>query len=214
MQFSTASSDQRIPFSKNRFVQGCLVVFLALWGYTLGGTTDVSNWLLENALTFLMLGGLVLSHRKFVFSDMSYLLMTIYLCLHVYGAMYTYALNPFGFWLQETLHLERNQYDRIVHFCFGFLLAYPMRDYFRNWFQWPVWVCWVLPCEITLSFSGMYELIEWGVADILFPEQGAAYLGSQGDTWDAQKDMGLAFGGAILSMVITSVLRRMRLASR
>lgn len=56
--------------------------------------------------------------------------------------------------------LKRNPYDRIVHFCFGFLLAYPMRDYFLNKMQWPLWVCWVLPAEITLSFSGMYELID------------------------------------------------------
>lgn len=77
-----------------------------------------------------------------------------------------------------------------------------MRDYFKNWFQWPIWVCWVLPCEITLSFSGMYELIEWGVADIFFPAQGHAYLGSQGDIWDAQKDMGLAFFGSISIMII------------
>jgi putative membrane protein len=85
-------------------------------------------------------------------------------------------------------------------------LAYPMRDYFRRYFEWPVWVCWVLPCEITLSFSGMYELIEWAVAEIFFPAQGISYLGTQGDIWDAQKDMGLAFAGSISSMGITALL--------
>jgi putative membrane protein len=66
----------------------------------------------------------------------------------------------------------------------------------------------VLPVEITMSFSAAYELIEWAVADIFFPAQGHAYLGSQGDVWDAQKDMGLAFGGAVLAMILISTLKR------
>jgi putative membrane protein len=66
----------------------------------------------------------------------------------------------------------------------------------------------VLPAEITLSFSGAYELIEWAVADIFFPAQGHAYLGSQGDVWDAQKDMGLAFLGAVLMMLGASTVKR------
>ncbi len=134
--------------------------------------------------------------------------MFVYLLLHIYGAEYTYAENPFGYWLKDALHLQRNHYDRIVHFSFGFMLAYPMRDYFKNYFQWPNWVTWVLPCEITLSFSAMYEIVEWLVADIFFPSEGDAYLGTQGDVWDAQKDMSMAFVGAILSMVLFSVLKK------
>ncbi|MBK6369603.1 MAG: DUF2238 domain-containing protein [Flavobacteriales bacterium] len=159
-------------------------------------------------LTMVFIGGLCLGYRKFRFSDLSYTLMFVYILLHIYGAMYTYAENPFGYWLQDRMQGDRNHYDRIVHFSFVFLLAYPMRDYFKNHFGWPIWVCWVLPVEITLSFSGAYELIEWAVADVFFPAQGAAYLGSQGDVWDAQKDMGLAFTGAILSMVLASVIAR------
>lgn len=202
MPFTTASSPQRTPFRQNRLLQACLLVFAIIWISTLIGTSNFANWCTENTLVVIFLLGLSLTYRRFKFSDLSYLLITIYLCLHVYGAKYTYALNPFGFWLQDTFHLARNHYDRIVHFSFGFMLAYPMRDYFKNHFGWPNWVCWVLPCEITLSFSAMYELIEWLVADIFFPSEGDAYLGSQGDIWDAQKDMGLAFTGAILAMTL------------
>jgi putative membrane protein len=85
-----------------------------------------------------------------------------------------------------------------------------LRDYFRNWFQWPVWVCFILPIEITMSFSGIYEIIEWLVAEVFFPAEGAAYLGTQGDVWDAQKDMALAFVGAIVSMFVTFVLVKLR----
>lgn len=171
-------------------------------------TSDMNNWFLENTLTFLFLGFILLSIKKYQFSDLSYLLITIYMCLHVYGAKYTYAENPFGYWLQEQLHTSRNQYDRIVHFSFGFLLAYPMRELFLRWFKYPKMVAWILPIEITLSISGFYELIEWAVADIFFEAQGDAYLGTQGDVWDAQKDIFMAFSGAILSTTIVSLIKK------
>lgn len=139
---------------------------------------------------------------------MSYLLICVYLCLHVYGSKHTYAENPFGYWLQDTLGTSRNHYDRIVHFSFGFLLAYPMREAFLRWLEYPKWVSWLLPIEITLSISGFYEIIEWSVADIFFKEQGDAYLGTQGDIWDAQKDIFLAFSGAILATSIVSSIKK------
>ncbi len=209
MAFSTASSDERVPFGRNTLLKVFLGLFLAAWLATFIGTTDRANWITENTLTALLIGGLCFSHRRFKFSDLSYTLFFIYILLHIYGAMYTYAENPLGYWLKDALDLERNHYDRIVHFSFGFMLAYPMRDYFKNHFQWPNWVCWVLPVEITMSFSAAYELIEWAVADVFFPAQGAAYLGSQGDIWDAQKDMGLAFSGAVLAMLLFSTAKRL-----
>jgi len=208
--FTTASSPSRAPFAQSNLLKAFFAVFLLVWAWTFIGTPDRANWWTENALTIAFILGLALSHRKFKFSDASYTLMFVYILLHIYGAMHTYAENPLGYWLQEVTGGERNQYDRIVHFSFGFLLAYPMRDYFMNHFQWPRWVCWVLPVEITMSFSAAYELIEWAVADIFFPAQGAAYLGSQGDVWDAQKDMGLAFSGAVLAMVLASAVKRMK----
>jgi putative membrane protein len=204
--YSTTSSPQRIPFAQSTLLKGFLIIFMVCWVVTFINTTDYANWVTENVLTFLFLGGIAFSYSKFKFSDLSYTLIFIYLLLHIYGAEYTYAENPLGYWLKDSLGLARNHYDRIVHFSFGLLLAYPMRDYFTNWFQWPVWVCFVLPVEITMSFSGLYEIIEWLVADVFFPAEGTAYLGTQGDVWDAQKDMGLAFSGAIVSMLVVFVL--------
>ncbi|MCU0319359.1 MAG: DUF2238 domain-containing protein [Flavobacteriales bacterium] len=208
MPFTTASSPTRTPFASNLLLKVYLLLFLLAWVFTFIGTTDRANWITENVLTAVFIAGLLWGHARFRFSDLSYTLMFVYILLHIYGAMYTYAENPLGYWLKELFHSDRNHYDRIVHFSFGFLLAYPMRDYFKNHFQWPVWVCWVLPVEITLSFSGAYELIEWAVADVFFPAQGHSYLGTQGDIWDAQKDMALAFSGAVLAMVGASILHR------
>ncbi len=208
MAFTNAISKTRTPFLKNRWMQGCLLVFMSLWIYTMVGTTDWGNWFLENALVFVTIGLMLFTYKKYQFSDLSYLLFTIYLCLHVYGAMYTYAENPLGYWLKDTFHWERNHYDRIVHFSFGFLLAYPWRELFISWYKFPAWVGWALPIEMTLSISGLYELIEWAVADIFFKAQGQAYLGTQGDIWDAQKDMFLAVLGAALATTIVSSVKK------
>lgn len=208
MAFTLAVSPNRTPLKSNFWLIGFILLFLIVWANSLIGTSDMSNWMLENLLVFLFLGFLAITFRKYQFSDLSYLLIVVYLCLHVYGSKYTYAENPFGFWLQDQMGWERNHYDRIVHFSFGFLLAYPMRELFLRWLKFPKWVAWSLPIEITLSVSAFYELIEWGVADLFFPAQGDAYLGTQGDIWDAQKDVFLAFIGAIIATTIVSTIKR------
>jgi putative membrane protein len=208
MKFTNAVSLTRVPFKKNRLMQICLVVFLVIWGITLVYTPDIKNWCLENTLVILFGGFLFFFYRKYQFSDLSYLLITIYLLLHIYGAMYTYAENPLGYWLSDLFHTERNFYDRIVHFSFGFMLAYPVREVLLNVYKFPKGFAWGLPVEFTLSISGMYELIEWAVADVFFKAQGMAYLGTQGDVWDAQKDMFLATLGAVLATTIVSSIKK------
>lgn len=208
MAFTIAISKNRTPLKKNYWLQIFIVFFLVNWINSYIGNTDTANWILENTLVFLFLGFLVFNYKKFQFSDLSYLLVCVYLCLHVYGSKYTYAENPFGYWLKDALDLSRNHYDRIVHFSFGFLLAYPMREMFLKWLKFPTWVAWTLPIEITLSISGFYELIEWAVADVFFKAQGDAYLGTQGDIWDAQKDIFLAFIGSILATTIVSFVKK------
>jgi putative membrane protein len=207
MAFSTAVSIDRKTFKQNHLLKIYLAVFFICWAVTFINTPNRQNWFTENVLTTIFIISLALGYSKFKFSDLSYSLFFVYILLHIYGAEYTYAENPFGYWLKEALHTNRNYYDRIVHFSFGFMLAYPMRDYFKNYMQWPDWVCWVLPVEITMSFSAAYELIEWLVADVFFPGEGAAYLGSQGDIWDAQKDMGIAFAGSIICMLLFRVIK-------
>lgn len=207
MPFTLAISPEKTPLKNNRWLQFFILIFLGVWGSTLIGTTDINNWILENTLVFIFIGFLIFTYTKYQFSDLAYLLICIYLCLHVYGSKYTYAENPFGYWLKDAFDMERNHYDRIVHFSFGFLLAYPMREMFLKWLKFPVWVAWVLPIEITLSISGFYELIEWAVADVFFPAQGDAYLGTQGDIWDAQKDIFLATLGAVMATSIVSSIK-------
>jgi putative membrane protein len=108
-----------------------------------------------------------------------------------------------GFWLRDALDLSRNHYDRIVHFCFGLLIAYPVREFLVSL----VWVrkkwSYLLAVVVILGFSGFYEALEGVVAMLVAPELGTAYLGTQGDEWDSQKDTALAFIGAIVAMLLT-----------
>ena len=208
MAFTIAISKERTHLKNNIWQKTFIVFFLVNWINSYVGNTDTANWILENTLVFIFLGFLFFTYKKFIFSDLSYLLICIYLCMHVYGSKYTYAENPFGYWLKDAFDLSRNHYDRIVHFSFGFLLAYPMREMFLKWLKFPSWVAWTLPIEITLSISAFYELIEWAVADVFFKAQGDAYLGTQGDIWDAQKDIFLAFIGSIIATTIVTIVKR------
>lgn len=196
---------ERTPLSKNRFVQSFVLVFASVWIYTFMNNTDMANWWIENTLTILFLVFIVTTYKKYRFSDLSYFFMCVFVCMHVYGSMCTYASNPLGFWLQDLLQTERNHYDRIVHFSFGFVLAYPFRELFGNWLKFPSYSIAYMPIVVALAVSSLYEMIEWAVADVFFKAQGPAYLGTQGDVWDAQKDSFLAFAGAVLGTIIISM---------
>lgn len=172
------------------------------------------DWWLENGLVILFLALLVGTYRRFPLSRVSYLLIFIFLCLHETGAHWTYAEVPYDTWwqalfgttLNEQLGFERNHFDRLVHFSYGFLLAYPIREVFlRVANVRGVWG-YVLPLDVAMSTSMIFELIEWTAAEIFGGELGAAYLGTQGDIWDAHKDMALASLGALLAMLIVAAI--------
>lgn len=181
---------------------------------------DRATWLLENALVFATAGMLLATGRRFPLSRLSYTLIFAFLCLHEIGSHYSYSLVPYdewsrsllGFSLNESLGFERNHFDRAIHFSYGLLLAYPVREFYVRVVDARGAWGYVLPLGFVMSTSMVYELIEWGAASVFGGELGDAYLGSQGDIWDAQKDMALAaLGGAIsmgLTLAVNAVLQR------
>ncbi len=214
MSFSTASCPR-----SNRIVQRPLIVafaaaFAAFWSVSFAGTTDLANWWIENLLVIIFCGTIVLTFRRFAFSDLSYALMLVFMLLHVYGAKYAYADDPFGFWLQHTFGTVRNPYDRVVHTSFGLLMAYPMRELLLRKMKTSECWSWVLPAELVLSLSGLFELIEWSIADVFFPAHGQNYVGTQGDIWDAQKDMFVATCGALAAMLVGRTVKLVLLYMR
>ena len=189
-----------------RYQKVLLLVFALVWTWAAIDPKYPHDWLLENYLVFIFVPIILLVSRYFRLSSTSYTLITIFMSLHVIGSHYTYVEVPFGFDLQEWLGASRNMYDRMVHFSFGLLLAYPLREMFlRVTKAEGVWGYW-LPIELVLAFSAIYEIIEWLVAARADTSLGLAFLGAQGDIWDAQKDMLLAGIGATLAMGIVALL--------
>jgi putative membrane protein len=102
--------------------------------------------------------------------------------------------------------LQRNHFDRLVHFSYGFLLSYPIREVFLRVANVRGFWGYFLPLDVTMSTSMIYELIEWAAAVGIGGDLGAAYLGTQGDVWDAHKDMAMASLGALIAMTITAAI--------
>ena len=196
------------PFGSNKPLQGMLLWLVILWVVTAIEPLFPRDWLLENLLVFGWGAVLLASYRRFQFSNFSYFLFTVFLSFHLVGAHYTYSETPLGFWMQDLFGFERNHYDRVVHFLFGLLLAYPMREILlrksgvtRGW-------SYFIALNCVVAFSAIYEILEAIAAQIVSPELGAAYLGTQGDEWDAQKDAMLATTGAVIAMLVTWLLAR------
>lgn len=204
----TASMPGRARFNQNPLLMSLAAAFTAFWLLSFEGTTDLVNWYMENILVVLFAIVLIATYRKFQFSNLSYLFIFLFLVLHTYGAKYAYADNPLGGWIQLRWHLERNPYDRIVHTSFGLLMTYPIRELLMRRFRISSKMIWFLPVEMILSLAGLFELVEWSVADVFFPAHGKNYVGTQGDIWDAQKDMVVAVLGSILVSAVAWVLKK------
>lgn len=188
---------------------GLLAWYLMLSGWTAYHPVDPEFWAIASILPALLVAGLIAMHRWMPLSTASYVLITVFLSLHTVGVHYTYAQVPLGTWLDQSLHLGRNHFDRVVHFSFGFLLAYPMEEAFRLLAHARGWLLYYLPVMTVLGLSGLWEILESWVASSVHPELGITYLGSQGDPWDAQKDMAAAFYGALLCVTLLMIVRRL-----
>lgn len=193
-----------------RYRIGLLAVFAAVWTWAAVRPLHPEDWLLENLLVFLFVPLIVFSGRYFRLSEASYTLLALFTCMHLIGSHYTYAEVPFGFTLQGWFGADRNMYDRLVHFSFGLLLAYPVREIFLRVARVKGFWGFYLPLDVTLSFSAIYEIVEWMVAARVNPEAGLAFLGTQGDIWDAQKDMLAAAMGALIAMFVVGLVSRQR----
>lgn len=194
---------------------GTLAGILAvLWVALAFHPFDRSDWLLENALLLAGVTLLIVTYRVFPLSRVSYTTIFVFLCLHTIGAHWTYAEVPYdaawreltGHSLNEVFGWQRNNYDRVVHFSYGLLLAYPIREVFLRVANVRGFWGYLLPLDLTMSTSMLYELIEWGAALVVGGDLGAAYLGTQGDEWDAHKDMALASLGALITMCVTAAI--------
>jgi putative membrane protein len=207
---TTTSTASSVPFRFNRFLHVLMALFLVVWILAAVNPGIREDWLLENLLVFLLVALLAALYRWLPFSDLSYLLILLFLCLHECGAHYQYDAAVPGEWMKVLLHSQRNHFDRLVHFSFGLMLAYPQREVLvRKAGLRGGWV-FVIPILTTSGLSAIYEIIEAVVASVVDPADAAAFLGSQGDPWDSQEDMFMALAGAVVSMIVVAVAVELR----
>ena len=190
----------------------CLATFAAGWVLLAIAPWDRATWMLENIPTLIAVPLAVATFRRFRFSDRAYVHATIFLLLHTLGSHYTYSTTPIGDWMRAMLGLGRNHYDRVVHFSFGLLMLAPSRErFFRPPAVVPVDRQVGLSIALIAAWGCGYEILEWLIAIVADPTAGIAFLGTQGDPWDSQKDLLAAVAGALVGAIIeVRFLRRTR----
>lgn len=182
------------------FLKILVLLFTLAWIFFWLTTRSHLNWWIENILVILFVPWFIWLHKRFHFNNLSLLCLFFFLLIHIYGAQMSYTYNQVGVWLKERYHLERNPYDRFVHFNFGVLITYPLYDFAQNRYQLAERFSFVIVTTSILGLATWFELIEWLVAATTDSETGETYVATQGDVWDAHKDIALAYFASILVM--------------
>ncbi|CAB0149729.1 Inner membrane protein YjdF [Pseudidiomarina piscicola] len=181
-----------------------IIVATMVWSYI--NPADITVWWAEMVPIMAIFAGLLVTFGKFRFSNTSYVLMSVLLILHTIGAHYTFASVPFD-WVTNYFGFERNHYDRIAHFSVGFYAYSAAELLLRKQWARPV-TAMLFGLFFIMSVAAAYEIIEWQFAVIEGGNAGIEFLGSQGDIWDAQKDMLADTLGAIVALVLFAFTRR------
>ncbi|MFO1406731.1 MAG: DUF2238 domain-containing protein [Steroidobacteraceae bacterium] len=198
--------------SPDRVPAMMLATFAVVWVALAIAPLYRQDWLLENVIVLVALPLFVAGYRRLRFSNLAYACLFAFLVLHEIGAHYTYSEVPWREWWMALggppPASGRNHYDRLVHFSYGLLLLPVARELHeqrapsrRPW-------AWLLPLLFLMSHSVIYELVEWQAAEVFGGDLGAAYLGTQGDPWDAQKDMAMAALGALAGTLLYALRPR------
>ena len=196
--------------NSSKFLGGLLVAYVVLFVVCAVNPVDRTTWFAENLTVWIILAlliGLYLGGVRF--SKLAYGLMFVLIYMHTIGGHYTFALVPFD-WVSDLFGFSRNHYDRVAHFSVGFY-AFAIAEWLWNkrlvanrflLFTYPVFVI------ATVAMS--YELVEWYYAAQSNAADAMAYLGSQGDIWDAQKDMLADTLGALTATALFFLVHKPR----
>ncbi len=183
------------------------IVFSIFWLLLAINPLHRDIWIAENIILVVCFYYLISSYKRFKFSNISYILIFLFCILQTIGAHYTYAEVPLGFWVAELFDIQRNHFDRLVHFAFGFLIILPFKEVLIKTVKFTnrkteIFVL----IFLFLGIGAAYEILEWWYATIY--EQGCAddmFLGSQGDVWDAEKDILLSGLGAYIFLLLFDI---------
>ena len=208
-----------MPMIKAASPRYALTLFVLFWGYWLVlaiAPLHRDDWILENVLVVLTVPLVILGWRRYAFSHTAITALWLFMLLHVLGSHYTYAQVPYNHWTEQLFGQplnswfgwERNHFDRLVHGLFGLLLMPVLCEWLaqttgvaRRW-------QYTFAISLVLAISAIYEIIEWVAVMLFGGDLGQAYLGTQGDVWDAQKDMALAALGAMVGALCLQLIRK------
>ncbi len=200
--------------SHHRYVALLAVLFAVLWSALAIAPLHRDDWALENVLVAVLVIVMVITYRHFQLSRLSYTLIFVFLCIHEIGAHYTYSEVPYDAWFQSLtgyslnamMGWQRNHFDRLGHLLYGLLLVYPVREVLLRVAGLRGFWSYFFPLDFIVASSALYEMFEWAAAEFFGGDLGVAYLGTQGDVWDAQRDMALAFMGAVVTILLTAII--------
>ena len=186
---------------ERRLLLGIAIIALIVSGIA---PKDRLTWLLEVIWVIVAIPIIALNWRQFPLTRLLCWLMVAHALVLIYGGTYTYAETPLGFWLRDVFDFQRNPWDRVGHLMQGFVPAILARELLLRCTPlrrggWLVY----LVLAACLSFSALFELIEWWAA-LIYGADADAFLATQGDVWDTQWDMFLCLVGAALSLLLWS----------
>jgi putative membrane protein len=195
-----------------RYPLGLLAVYGVIWFALALDPVYRDDWLLENLIVFVAVPLFALTAHRLRFSNFAYTCLFVFFVMHAIGSHYTYSLVPYAEWWQWLGGgaLEgRNHYDRLVHFAYGLLVTPTAVEIFAHYGRYPrPWV-FLFPWMFMAGHAVIYELIEFAAALVFGGDLGQAYLGTQGDVWDGQKDMALALLGTTLMLAALGAAGRL-----
>ena len=202
---------------KWRYPLALLAVYAVVWIALAIDPLYRQDWLLENMLVLVAVPLLVATAGRLRFSDAAYTCLFVFFLFHAVGAHYTYSLVPYDEWIRAatgasldgTLGFARNHYDRLVHFLYGLLITPAAVEIFAHYGRYPRSWAALFPFLFITSHSTIYELIEYAAALVFGGDLGQAYLGTQGDIWDGQKDMALAMLGSAIAIIAVAMAGRL-----
>ncbi len=186
----------------NKFPVVLFCIYVVLWVVFALNPVHRGVWILENIVVLIFLPLFIISYFKFRLTNTSYFLIFLFGVMHIFGSYYTYSGIPFGEWLSQIFNFERNNYDRIVHFSFGFLTVSVLWDLIYRFLPKNKFFAFLFVVSIIVFLGSVYEIGEFTAGTLAVPEMGMSFLALQGDVWDTQKDMALQTIGAILGLLV------------
>jgi putative membrane protein len=203
---SGAAAEPRTLARHARVPLALLAVLLAVCALSVAlAPAGPLSWALEVGPGLALVAALAALYPRLPLSHFAYVCVFLHVLVLDYGGIYTYALTPLGNWAKEAFDLSRNHYDRVGHVALGVFPAFVAREVLlrRTPLRRGGWLAFIV-LSIVLAVAALWELVEWWTTLLVAPDVGEAFLGSQGDVWDAQWDMFLALAGAAIALPLLS----------